>query len=283
LSDERKSAEVQPVEQEPSPARTVEAEEELVNEDLDQLIRDAQAAILHNRHETQDEEAEAEVEQTPSLEPAVDVLQEVDEAFDHKLEELERQIAQRDDEIGQLKDRMLRLAAEFDNFKKRSRKERSDLVLYANEELVKQLLPVLDNFERALESGRQQNMAEGFFKGIELIYGQALNILERIGLKHIEVVGQTFDPNLHEAVMRDPNAELPDNTIVQEFRRGYSLNEKVIRQAMVSVAARPGGDASETDVEPNQSAKDSEEQPAEEAPADSAPAQSEPAAPGGEA
>lgn len=274
MSEERKSAEAQQAEASSS-KKTVEAEEEMGAEDLDQLIRDAQAAILQNRQETPAAE-ELQVDSEGSGQEVAQETPELDEGLDPKLEELRSQLAQKDQGLAHLKDRLLRLAAEFDNFKKRSRKERSDLVLFANEELIKQFLPVLDNFERALENGRQQAVPESFFKGIELIYNQASRTLERIGLKHIEVVGQSFDPNLHEAVMRDADSELPENTVVQEFRRGYSLNDKVIRQAMVSVSARTGGNSSKTNVEPNHIAKDPEGQPDSEAPADSAAVQSEP-------
>src|SRR5262249_9903717 len=137
------------------------------------------------RQEQDLDEAEVGVEGEPAdaTEPEVTESEVVvDEKADEKVQDLEARLAEKDDELNQLRDRLLRLAAEFDNFKKRSRKERGDLVQFANEELLKQFLPVLDNFERALESGRQQNVPEAFFKGVELIYSQANNILERIGL-----------------------------------------------------------------------------------------------------
>jgi molecular chaperone GrpE len=267
LSDERKTAEER--ERTEASEQDGEMEEVASGDDLEQLAKAARAAILNLKPDAfEDELDEAEAEELDLAEEAPPAgaglrIAELEEALAHKDVELaqkEAELGQKDAEVGQLRDRVLRLAAEFDNFKKRSRKERQDMVQYANEELIKQLLPVLDNFERALESGGP-DVPEAFFKGVELIYTQAVNIFDRLGLKAIEAIGKPFDPNLHEAMMREAKAELPENVVVQELRRGYYLNEKVIRQSMVSVSTRPP-------EAPVQEVPDTEDGPGEEAPAE---------------
>jgi len=128
-------------------------------------------------------------------------------------------------ELADLQDRMLRRQAEFENFRRRQERDRSDFLQYAGMEIVRELLPVLDDFERALK---------------ELIYQRLLEILKKIGLEPIDApIGQEFDPNLHQAVIRDEAAEAPDNTILDEFGRGYNFKGKLLRPAMVKVAVKP--------------------------------------------
>ncbi len=127
-----------------------------------------------------------------------------------------------------------RVQADFDNFRRRTSQERADWSKYCSQRLATSLLPILDNFERALEAGGDD--LSSFKEGIELIYRQLKDALEKDGVKPMEVVGAEFDPNYHEAVMQGPSDEYPDNTVIQEFQKGYMLEDRVLRPAMVKVA-----------------------------------------------
>jgi molecular chaperone GrpE len=131
-----------------------------------------------------------------------------------------------------LYDRLLRKQAEFDNYKKRIDRERSEYVQFASAELMKELLNVLDSFDRALQN------TGGNIGGFELIYKQLQDTMGRFGLKAIEAKGQTFDPNIHQAVATQPTDEVEENTVVEEVRRGYTLNGRLLRPAMVTVSTK---------------------------------------------
>ena len=131
-------------------------------------------------------------------------------------------------------EKYLRLLAEFQNFKKRAAKEKSDIHAYANEKLMTELLPVLDNFERALETKTDE--VENYAKGMELIFQQMKTALENHGLKEIAAQGEDFDPNKHSAVMTEESDELGSGKVSKVLQKGYELNGRVIRPAMVAVS-----------------------------------------------
>ena len=133
-------------------------------------------------------------------------------------------------------ERYMRLMAEFQNFKRRSAREKSDIHAYANEKIIGELLPVLDNFERAL--GTKSDDTEGYAKGMELIFTQLKTALEHAGLKEIPAQGEDFDPNVHNAVMTEDSEELDDGKISKVLQKGYKLNDKVIRPSMVAVVRK---------------------------------------------
>jgi molecular chaperone GrpE len=133
-------------------------------------------------------------------------------------------------------DKMMRLAAEFDNYKKRSAKEYENIRKYAAENLLKELLPIVDNFERAIESANESKDFDSFIEGVKLILNQMINLLEKEGVTMIKSVGEIFDPNVHEAVMHVASDEYPENVVVQELQKGYILKDRVVRPAMVSVS-----------------------------------------------
>lgn len=139
-------------------------------------------------------------------------------------------------EKAELQDRLLRARAEFDNARRRAERERSDFLQFAAMDLVKNIVPILDDFERAfkVESGGKE-----FSRGVELIYQRLFDTLKKMGLEPIETAGQKFDPNLHQAVDRVEDAEADDMTILDEFQRGYNFRGKLLRPAMVKVAVRP--------------------------------------------
>lgn len=141
---------------------------------------------------------------------------------------LEQQTALAEDYLTRLQ----RLQADFENFRRRVTKEKEDFAKYASESLICSMLPILDNFERALASGESGNL----LTGVEMIFRQFKEVLEKEGLCPINAVDNPFDPNCHEAVMQVETDEHPDNTVIEEFQKGYLLKDKVIRPAMVKVA-----------------------------------------------
>jgi len=168
-----------------------------------------------------------------------------------KLEEAERLTEERED-------RFLRLAAEFDNYKKRVSREFASVIRGANQDLISQLLHILDDFERALESAKTTDDFESFHKGMEMIDSNLQNLLGRHGLEPIEAKGERFDPELHEAVIQMASEEVGEGVILEEVNRGYMLNGKVIRHSRVVVSKgkekQPtvADDSSETSEEQNQ-------------------------------
>jgi len=142
------------------------------------------------------------------------------------------------EERDMLQDRLLRRQAEFENYKKRVERERSEHIQSATAELIRELLGVLDSFDLAIRNAASQGSAgEDMLRGLDLVYKQLLDTLGRFGLKVIEAKGQPFDPNFHQAISTVPSDDVPENTVVEEFRRGYTLNGKLLRAAMVAVSA----------------------------------------------
>jgi len=160
-------------------------------------------------------------------------LQEATEAADTTLEE---QLEAAQCEARENHDRFLRVAAELDNFRKRKEREIGDLRKYANQSLLKELLAVVDNLERALESGRASGQPEALAEGVEMTLKELLKIFQRFGVTPIEALAQPFDPNHHEAVMQEPSDAYPTNTVIRELQKGYLLRERLLRPAMVVVS-----------------------------------------------
>jgi molecular chaperone GrpE len=144
-------------------------------------------------------------------------------------------------ELDHVRDVYLRKLAEFDNYRKRTERERYDLMQTAGEDLVKELLPVLDNFERALEHGEEDDSG-AFRQGVEMIARQLRETLERKGVVEVNPVGQPFDPELHEAVQRVETTDHVPGIVVWVMLKGYTYAERLLRPAMVGVAVEPHGD-----------------------------------------
>ncbi|MCT7964463.1 nucleotide exchange factor GrpE [Laspinema sp. D1] len=174
---------------------------------------------------------------------AMEALVQANQAFTIQLEELKSQYA--------------RLAADFDNFRKRTQKEKLELEAQAKCATIRELLTVVDNFERAKEQIKPQNDGEmNLHKSYLSVYKQMVESLKRIGVSAMYPKGEEFDPNFHEAVMREPTREYAEGIVTDEFRRGYMLGERVLRHAMVKVAAAPEDEdeapASETPDSPQE-------------------------------
>ncbi len=155
------------------------------------------------------------------------------------LEEALSLLKQKEEEARGDYDRMLRAAAELENYKKRAEREKSEQIKYANEMFVKALLPVLDNLERALEHARNDSSdKQALLEGVEMILKEFISVTEKFGLQAVDTSSRIFDPQHHEAVMVESNDTLEDNTIVNELQRGYLFQDRLLRPAMVVVSKR---------------------------------------------
>ncbi len=142
----------------------------------------------------------------------------------------------KDEKIEELQDKLLRQMAEFDNYRKRTEKEKSAMYEIGARDIIEKILPVVDNFERGLAAVPEEQKEDGFVVGMEMIYKQILTMFEGINVKAIESVGKEFDPELHNAVMHVEDEEAGENVIVEEFMKGYTYRDSVVRHSMVKVA-----------------------------------------------
>jgi molecular chaperone GrpE len=192
--------------------------------------------MAENVEEMQDNLKQGFEEASIETEEAKESLKETDPPVPEAEQPEENEVARLKKENEELNQRMLRVAADFDNFRKRTRTEKEELAKYANSNLISGLLPVLDNFQLALDVKEPTEEVKKFMTGMEMIYRQLLQALEQAGLEAINAVGEDFDPQKHEAVMQVEDDQVPDNSIVEELRRGYMFKDKVIRPSMVKVA-----------------------------------------------
>ncbi|WP_346291560.1 nucleotide exchange factor GrpE [Sphaerothrix gracilis] len=151
---------------------------------------------------------------------------------------LERQVAELKAQLEDRTSQYMRIAADFENFRKRTGKQREENEVQVKCSTIGELLPVVDNFERARSQIKPQSDSEmAIHKSYQSVYKQLVECLKRVGVSPMRAEGQEFDPNLHEAVMREPTAEYPEDTVIEELVRGYILGDRVLRHAMVKVAA----------------------------------------------
>ena len=140
--------------------------------------------------------------------------------------------------IAELNERIVRLTADFDNFRKRAQREKDEARQFANQGLLEKLLPVLDNFEMALTAVKDADPSVR--DGVRMILDQLLGVLKESGVEPVDAMGQPFDPNLHEALSQEETTEVEEGTVVQQVQRGYKLNDRLVRPARVVVAKAPG-------------------------------------------
>lgn len=154
-----------------------------------------------------------------------------------KVKEMEEKLEAATQESKENYDRLLRVSADFENYKKRVAREMEDFKKFANQSLIKELLPVIDNLEMALKSSAEdKNVAQKLIDGVDLTYKEILKIFEKQCVAQIEALGQPFDPNFHEAVMREETDDHPENTVTNELQKGYLMHDRLIRPSMVVVA-----------------------------------------------
>ena len=173
-------------------------------------------------------------EQLNETAPAAEEVNETAENTDSVTKELQAVIEKKNEEIAAMDDRYTRLVAEYDNFKKRTVKEKENIYTSSVCDVVTEILPVLDNLDRALGAFENKESAE--YKGVEMIKKQTLDIFTKIGVEEIKAVGETFDPEKHNAVMHIDDDSFGENVVAEEFQKGYCFKEKVIRYSMVKVA-----------------------------------------------
>jgi molecular chaperone GrpE len=177
--------------------------------------------------------------QSPPAEPESaenDAAPEASGAEETVRAECEELLANKEDEIKQLQDRVLRLAAEMENTRKRLERERTDGICFANESLIREMLPVMDNLERAIDHGEKEGDGENLLEGVRMTAKSFMDVLAKFGCVPFESVGKPFDPKFHEAIMQQPSPDQPENTVIQEFQKGYTIHDRLLRPAMVVVS-----------------------------------------------
>ena len=142
----------------------------------------------------------------------------------------------KDEKIEELTDRLTRQMAEFDNFRKRTEKEKSQMYEIGAKDIIEKILPVVDNFERGLDAVKEEDKEDPFIQGMEMVYKQLMTVLGELGVKPIEAIGKEFDPNLHNAVMHVEDENFGENIIAEEFQKGYMYRDSVVRHSRVKVA-----------------------------------------------
>ena len=187
--------------------------------------------ILENEeiNDTAEEETVEEAEEAVAEEPETEKEK---GSFFKKKEKKDK----KDEKIEELTDRVRRQMAEFDNFRKRTEKEKTQMFETGAKSIVEKILPVVANFERGLAAVTEEEKGTPFVEGMEKIYKQMMTVLEEAGVKPIEAVGQEFDPNLHNAVMHVEDEGFGENIIAEEFQKGYTYRDSVVRHSMVKVA-----------------------------------------------
>ena len=163
-------------------------------------------------------------------------------------ETAEQKIARLEREKSETHDRMLRLAADFENYKRRSKRDQDDVAIRAKEGVLREVLPVLDNLDRALVAASRGGSVEALAQGVKLVEKQLIGGLEKFGIKGFESKGQPFDPSRHEAIQQVESAELPPGSVAEEFARGYFIGDRLLRPAMVAVSKAPAVAVNESPV-----------------------------------
>jgi molecular chaperone GrpE len=217
MSEDKKNIKIEDAETE-AEAKAADAAEEKAEE----AKAEDQAA-----EEPKDEAAEEKAEDAEAKEDAAS------EEGGEEPEKTEDAAKKAEEEAAQESERYMRLMAEFQNYKRRAAKEKTDTLQYANEKIVADILPVLDNFERALTTETED--IEGYAKGMQLIFEQLYKALENAGLEEIKALDEDFDPNVHNAVMTDNIEDKDDGKITKVLQKGYKLRDKVVRPSMVAV------------------------------------------------
>ncbi len=218
-------------------------QEEMVKEAVEEAKKAAEEQDTVQEEVTEDTDAAAEEtagEEADSEAPAEEASEETAEESSEKgakgLFKRKPKKDKKDEQIEELKDKLTRQMAEFDNFRKRTDKEKSAMYEIGAKDIIEKILPVVDNFERGLGAVTEEQKEDSFVAGMEMIYKQIMTTLESVGVKAIEAVGNEFDPDFHNAVMHVEDEEVGENIVVEEFQKGYTYRDTVVRHSMVKVA-----------------------------------------------
>ena len=208
--------------------------------EMDEKILDEamESSTEENASETKEDENVTSTEETAETAENADAeASEADsEDPDKKKSFFKKKKDKKDEQIEELTDKVKRQMAEFDNFRKRTEKEKSQMYDMGAKTIVEKILPVIDNFERGLAAVPEDNKEDAFVVGMDKIYRQMLTVLEEAGVKPIEAVGAEFDPNFHNAVMHVADETLGENVVAEELQKGYMYRDTVVRHSMVKVA-----------------------------------------------
>ena len=208
--------------------------------EMDEKVLDEamESSTEENASETKEDENVTSTEETAETAENADAeASEADsEDPDKKKSFFKKKKDKKDEQIEELTDKVKRQMAEFDNFRKRTEKEKSQMYDMGAKTIVEKILPVIDNFERGLAAVPEDNKEDAFVVGMDKIYRQMLTVLEEAGVKPIEAVGAEFDPNFHNAVMHVEDETLGENVVVEELQKGYMYRDTVVRHSMVKVA-----------------------------------------------
>ena len=199
------------------------------------MVKEAVEEAKKSAAETESEEAEAEeTEETSEEAGSGDAKEDTEKKTGKKL--FSKKKDKKDEKIEELTDKLTRQMAEFDNFRKRTEKEKSQMYEIGAKDIIEKILPVVDNFERGLDSIPEEEKGSPFAEGMEKIYKQLMTTLDSLGVKPIKAVGQEFNPDFHNAVMHVEDEEFGENVVAEEFQKGYMYRESVVRHSMVKVA-----------------------------------------------
>lgn len=206
---------------------------------------------LEKQHESR-QELPADVER--SAQAQKDEIEAAQQDFDPETADREALLAmyrELEKQLDEAKDRLLRTAAESENYRKRLQREKEEQTRYANETIMRDLLAVIDNLERALDHSQAESEQGGLVEGLKMTIDGFLNTLARFGCTPLEAVGKVFDPNFHEAVLQEETADQEDSTVLRELQKGYMLKERLLRPAMVVVSKAPSerGDPTQEQAE----------------------------------
>ena len=201
-----------------------------------EVVEETVEDIVAEEVETKDETNESTTAEVEDTEEGADTSDKSEEPTKAKSKLFKKKKDERDEKIEELSDKLLRQMAEFDNFRKRTEKEKSAMYEIGAKDIIEKLLPVVDNFERGFQAVAEEDKEDAFVTGMEMVYKQLMTMLEGVGVKPIEAVGQEFNPDLHNAVMHVEDEEVGDNMIVEEFQKGYTYRDSVVRYSMVKVA-----------------------------------------------
>ena len=211
------------------------SQEEMVKEAVEEAKKNAQEA-----EETEvgtEEMAEEETEEKEAEETEAKTEEsEEDKKSEKKLFGKKNKKDKKDEKIEELADSLARQMAEFDNFRKRTDKEKSQMYEVGAKDIIEKILPVVDNFERGLDAVKEEDKEDPFVQGMEKVYKHLMTTLEEIEVKPIEAVGKEFDPNFHNAVMHVDDENFGENIVAEEFQKGYTYRDSIVRHSMVKVA-----------------------------------------------